>query len=77
MGIDFNKFRDIIAEQLNIHPNLIKKEAFFVDDLGADSIDTVELIMLFETKYKIKISEEEATSLLTVGDAMKAIEMKI
>ena len=68
------KVKDLIAEQLNIDVEEVKPEASFIDDLGADSLDTVELIMAFEEEFEIEIPDEEAEKIKTVGDAIKHIQ---
>ena len=66
----------IVAEQLSIGADEIKNESSFIDDLGADSLDTVELVMAFEEEFGSEISDSEAEKILTVGDAVKFIEGK-
>ncbi len=68
------KVKELIAEQLNIDVEAVKPEASFIDDLGADSLDTVELIMAFEEEFDIEIPDEEAEKIKTVGDAIKHIQ---
>ncbi len=70
------KVRNIIAEQLGVKPEEVTPEAKFIDDLGADSLDTVELVMALEEEFGIEIPDEEAEKLVTVGDAVKYIEEK-
>jgi acyl carrier protein len=70
------KIKAIIAEQLGVKPEEVKPEASFIDDLGADSLDTVELVMALEEEFGIEIPDEEAEKLVTVGDALKYIETK-
>jgi acyl carrier protein len=64
------KIRDIIVEQLGVDADKVVPEASFIDDLGADSLDTVELIMAIEEAFDTEIPEEEATSIATVKDAI-------
>lgn len=71
-----DKVRSIIAEQLGVKPEEVTPQAKFIDDLGADSLDTVELVMALEEEFGIEIPDEEAEKLVTVGDAMKYIEDK-
>lgn len=71
-----DKVRSIIAEQLGVKPEEVTPQAKFIDDLGADSLDTVELVMALEEEFGIEIPDEEAEKLVTVGDAMKYIEEK-
>lgn len=64
------KVKEIIVEQLGVDANQVTDEAAFVDDLGADSLDTVELVMALEEKFNIEIPDEEAEKISTVGDAI-------
>ncbi|KPJ72818.1 acyl carrier protein [candidate division TA06 bacterium DG_78] len=73
----FDDVRDIIVEQLHVPPEKVNLEAKFIEDLGADSLDTVELIMAFEEKFNLQISEEEAQKLDTVGKAVTYLEDKV
>jgi acyl carrier protein len=68
------RVRKIVAEQLGVNEADIKNESSFVDDLGADSLDTVELIMSLEEEFGIEIPDEAAEKILTVGDAVSFIE---
>lgn len=70
----FEQLKDIIVEQLGVNEELVKEEATFVDDLSADSLDIVELIMSIEEKFDIEISDEEAEKIVTVGDVVKYIK---
>jgi len=70
------KVKSIIAEQLGVKPEEVTPEAKFIDDLGADSLDTVELVMALEEEFGIEIPDEEAEKLVTVGDAVKYIGEK-
>ncbi len=67
------KIHNIVAEQLNVDPDEVTDEASFVVDLGADSLDLVELIMEFEDQFKISISDEDAEKINTVGEAIAGI----
>ncbi len=71
-----DKIKKLIEEKLNVSPDKITLETSFVDDLGADSLDAVELVMTVEEEFDITISDEEAQSLQTVGDLVKIIESK-
>jgi len=71
-----DKVKSIIAEQLGVKPEEVTPEASFIDDLGADSLDTVELVMALEEEFGIEIPDEDAEKITTVGDAVKYIEEK-
>lgn len=71
------KITEIIVEQLGVKPEEVTPEASFVDDLGADSLDTVELVMALEEEFGTEIPDEDAEKLQTVGDAAKYIEEKL
>ena len=75
MAVD-DKIKTIIAEQLGVKPEEVTTEASFVDDLGADSLDTVELIMALEEEFEIDIPDEDAGKIKTVGEIIKYIEYK-
>jgi acyl carrier protein len=68
------KVKGIIVEQLGVEESEVVPEAKFVDDLGADSLDIVELVMALEEGYDIEISDEEAEKIVTVGDAIEFIK---
>ena len=68
--------KDIVVEKLKVEPSQIKENSSFVDDLGADSLDTVELIMDFDQKFNVEIPDEDAEKIKTVGDAIKYLEEK-
>ena len=70
------KVKRIVADHLGIEETKVTEEASFIDDLGADSLDTVELVMAFEEEFGSEISDSEAEKILTVGDAIKFIENK-
>ena len=70
------KVKKIVADHLGIDAVKVTEEASFIDDLGADSLDTVELVMAFEEEFGSEISDSEAEKILTVGDAIKFIENK-
>ena len=70
------KVRKIVADHLGIEEAKVTEESSFIDDLGADSLDTVELVMAFEEEFGSEISDNEAEKILTVGDAIKFIESK-
>ncbi len=69
-----DKVKSIIVEQLGVDPEEVNQEASFVNDLGADSLDTVELVMALEESFKIEISDEDAEKIHTVGDAVRYIQ---
>ena len=71
-----NKVKKMVADHLGVDENKVTDEANFIDDLGADSLDTVELVMAFEEEFGSEISDGEAEKILTVGDAIKFIESK-
>ena len=66
----------IVSDHLGVDTEKVTEEASFIDDLGADSLDTVELVMAFEEEFGSEISDSEAEKILTVGDAIKFIENK-
>ena len=70
------KVKKIVADHLGVEEEKVTDEASFIDDLGADSLDTVELVMAFEEEFGSGISDSEAEKILTVGDAVKFIEGK-
>ena len=71
-----NKVKKMVADHLGVDEIKVTDEANFIDDLGADSLDTVELVMAFEEEFGSEISDNEAEKILTVGDAIKFIEGK-
>jgi acyl carrier protein len=71
------KVREIIVEQLGVTPEQVVPEASFIDDLGADSLDTVELVMAFEDAFSIEIPDEDAEKLQRVGDAIDYLKKKL
>ena len=70
------KVKEIIINELGVDPEKVTGEASFVEDLGADSLDTVELIMALEEEFSVEIPDEDAEKMTTVGDAIKYIEEK-
>tara|TARA_B110000014_G_C19815403_1_gene423211 strand:- start:127 stop:366 length:240 start_codon:yes stop_codon:yes gene_type:complete len=70
------KVKKMVAEHLGVEEEKVTDESNFIDDLGADSLDTVELVMAFEEEFGSEISDSEAEKILTVGDAIKFIESK-
>ena len=71
-----NKVKKMVVDHLGVDEANVSDEANFIDDLGADSLDTVELVMAFEEEFGAEISDSEAEKILTVGDAIKFIESK-
>ncbi|WP_456424851.1 acyl carrier protein [Rhodocaloribacter sp.] len=71
------KVKEIIVEKLGVDEEEITPEASFTNDLGADSLDTVELIMEFEKEFDLTIPDEDAEQIATVGDAIKYLEEKV
>jgi len=74
--VERDRIKTVITEQLGVKKEEVTDEAKFVDDLGADSLDTVELIMALEEESGIEIPDEDAQNLITVGDAIKYIGEK-
>ncbi len=71
-----DRIRKIIVEQLGVKPEQVTPEASFVDDLGADSLDTVELVMGFEEEFNFEIPDEDAERMQTVGDVLKYLQKR-
>ncbi len=71
--MDFEKIRELLSIQLNLKPELIKKESRIVDDLGADSLDVVELLMTLEDEFGVTVSDEEAVKIKTVDDIINIV----
>ncbi len=70
----FEKVKSIVVENLNADPEKVTPEASFIGDLGADSLDTVELVMAFEKEFSVEIPDSVAEKIQTVGDAVKFID---
>ncbi len=70
----FNDVKQVVVEQLGVERDKVVLESSFIEDLGADSLDTVELVMALEEKFDIEIPDEEAEKIKTVGDAVAYIE---
>jgi len=71
------RVKDIIAEELGVEREKLTNEASFMEDLGADSLDTVELVMAFEKEFDLDIPDEEAEKLRTVGDALNYLHQRM
>lgn len=70
----FDRVKEIIVDQLGVDEDKVTLEASFVDDLGADSLDVVELVMALEEEFEIEIPDEDAEKIATVGDALEYIK---
>ena len=75
--VDVNKVKEIIVNQLGVDISEVTPEASFIDDLGADSLDTVELVMAFEEEFSVEIPDEDAEKLTTVGAAIDYLDKKL
>ncbi len=75
--VDVNKVKEIIVNQLGVDASEVTPEASFIDDLGADSLDTVELVMAFEEEFGIEIPDEDAEKLTSVGTAIDYLDKKL
>ncbi|HHV41926.1 MAG TPA: acyl carrier protein [Clostridiaceae bacterium] len=73
----FERVRDMLAEQLRIEPETIKMDSNFIDDMNADSLDIVEMVMAMEQEFDLSIPDEEAERIKTVGDAVNFISANI
>lgn len=76
MGDTIGKVQAIVVEHLGVDSEKVTESASFIDDLGADSLDTVELVMAFEEEFGIEIPDDAAENILTVGDAINFIDSK-
>ena len=77
MSENYDRIKEIIMDKLGVDENKISKEAKFIEDLGADSLDTVELIMQFEEDFNIEIPDEDAEKLRSVGQTVDYISNKL
>jgi acyl carrier protein len=77
MSIISERVKNIIIERLNVEEEQVTNDASFINDLGADSLDTVELIMEFENEFKISIPDEQAENITTVGEAITFLEANV
>ena len=73
----FDKVKKLLAEQLNIDESKITENSKVIDELGADSLDVVEMLMTLEDEFNVTVSDEESVSLKTVGDIVKLIDSKL
>lgn len=71
------RVKDVVVAQLGVDPSEVKPEASFIDDLGADSLDTVELVMALEEEFGIEIPDDEAEKIKTIGEAVEHIKAKL
>tara|TARA_B100001123_G_C14535053_1_gene719897 strand:+ start:103 stop:336 length:234 start_codon:yes stop_codon:yes gene_type:complete len=76
MSDTFNTIKDIVVNKLGVEESKVTADARFIDDLGADSLDTVELIMQFEDDFNIEIPDEDAEKILSVGQAVEYISTR-
>ena len=77
MSDTLERVRKIVIEQLDADPDKVTEKASFIDDLGADSLDNVELVMAFEEEFDVEIPDDAAEHIQTVGDAVKFIDEKL
>ena len=70
----YQRVKDIVVEQLGVKPEQVTPQAKFIEDLGADSLDTVELVMALEEEFGIEVPDEQAEKLQSVGDVIKYVE---
>lgn len=73
----FDKIKDIIVEQLDVEEDAVTMEASITEDLGADSLDVVDLVMSIEESFDVEVPDEEVENIKTVGDIVKYIENKV
>ena len=73
----FDELKEIVTDRLGIDESEIKPESKFIDDLGADSLDLVDLVITLEDEFNIEISDEDVKKIVTIGDLVKAIEERI
>lgn len=73
----FEKVRELVAERLNVDEDEVTEDAKFIDDLGADSLDIVELVMDLESEFDLEIPDEDAEAIATVADAVEYIEKNV
>ncbi len=75
--VSFDQLKELVVDKLDVDESKVTKEASFIDDLGADSLDTVELIMTLEDEFDLTIEDEAAEKLKTVGDALDYLEKNV
>ncbi|MEA1986191.1 MAG: acyl carrier protein [Candidatus Marinimicrobia bacterium] len=75
--VSFEQLKELVVDNLDVDESKVTKEASFIDDLGADSLDTVELIMSLEDEFDISIEDEDAEKMKTVGDALTYLEKNV
>ena len=75
--MSLEKVKKLLAEQLNINPDTITEKSRVIEDLGADSLDVVEMLMVLEDEFNVTVSDEESLNLKTVGDIVKLIDKKV
>ena len=71
-----DEVKELVVEQLGVSPDEVTPEAKFIEDLGADSLDTVELVMAFEDRFGVEIPDEDAAKITTVGEAISYLQSK-
>lgn len=71
------RVKDVVVAQLGVDPSEVKPEASFIDDLGADSLDTVELVMALEEEFGLEIPDEDAEKIKTVGETIEHVKSKL
>ncbi|WP_346745798.1 acyl carrier protein [uncultured Campylobacter sp.] len=71
----FDDVRDVVVEQLSVAPDAVKLESKIIEDLGADSLDVVELVMALEEKFEVEIPDSDAEKLITINDVVSYIEI--
>lgn len=75
--MSFEKVKKLLAEQLNISPEIITLKSKVIEDLGADSLDVVEMLMVLEEEFNITVTDEESLTMKTVGDIVNLIDKKV
>lgn len=75
--MSFEKVKKLLAEQLNISPEIITLKSKVIEDLGADSLDVVEMLMVLEEEFNVTVTDEESLTMKTVGDIVNLIDKKV